>query len=221
MSPTTDDAPQLTSRPRSAKPEAALSNSSTVRLDERTADGLRSATRQTMSRSQRRKSPPQQDAAGLASSALDEEHQLVLSGSTASRHGWVRVSDGTGRVFYHSISSGNITLERPPRFGDDNPTWADGTDIVGIAFSRFSRKMKNRQGLPRIAFVSKKMKILENDEGPETDSAVCSLRTPADCRQMFGAHDDRAVNLPLLCLSGRQGLPAMHLCGQRHVAVLL
>lgn len=79
---------------------------------------------QNAARVVRRKSEPQQDAAGLASS-----DQLVLSGSMASRNGWVRVSDGTGRVFYHSIDTGNITLERPPRFGDDNPTWADGRHI--------------------------------------------------------------------------------------------
>lgn len=57
-----------------------------------------------------------------------EEHEteLWLSGSKASRHGWVRVSDATERVFYHSIESGKITLERPVDFGDDNPAWADG-----------------------------------------------------------------------------------------------
>lgn len=56
----------------------------------------------------------------------EQQPQLWLSGSKASRHGWVRVSDGTERVFYHSIDSGKITLERPTDFGDDNPVWADG-----------------------------------------------------------------------------------------------
>ncbi|CAN0134436.1 unnamed protein product [Scytosiphon promiscuus] len=57
------------------------------------------------------------------------ETELWLSGSKASRHGWVRVSDATERVFYHSIESGKITLERPVDFGDDNPAWADGTEL--------------------------------------------------------------------------------------------
>lgn len=56
--------------------------------------------------------------------------QLWLSGSKASRHGWVRVCDGTERVFYHSIDSGKITLERPADFGDDNPVWADGKQVL-------------------------------------------------------------------------------------------
>ena len=36
------------------------------------------------------------------------------------------MSDGTERVFYHDMSNGKITLERPTEFGDDNPTWVDG-----------------------------------------------------------------------------------------------
>lgn len=55
-----------------------------------------------------------------------KEHELWLSGSKASRRGWVRVSDGAERVFYHSIGTGKITLERPEHFGTDEPTWADG-----------------------------------------------------------------------------------------------
>ncbi|CAN0231922.1 unnamed protein product, partial [Ectocarpus sp. 12 AP-2014] len=61
--------------------------------------------------------------------AEDEQPELWLSGSKASRHGWVRVSDATERVFYHSIGSGKITLERPAEFGDDDPAWADGTEL--------------------------------------------------------------------------------------------
>ncbi len=61
----------------------------------------------------------------------DQQPQLWLSGSKASRHGWVRVCDGTERVFYHSMENGKITLERPAEFGDDNPTWADGKCLVG------------------------------------------------------------------------------------------
>lgn len=56
----------------------------------------------------------------------EQQPQLWLSGSKASRHGWVRVCDGTERVFYHSIDTGKITLERPADFGGDNPVWADG-----------------------------------------------------------------------------------------------
>lgn len=64
---------------------------------------------------------------GLDRAAHEEHEQDVwLSGSKASRSGWVRVSDATERVFYHHIGSGKITLERPEEFGDDNPTWADG-----------------------------------------------------------------------------------------------
>ena len=59
----------------------------------------------------------------------------------------------------------------------------------------------------RVAFVSEKMKMRERRETRNRLSAVCRLRTPADCRQMFWAHDDdRAVNLSPLCLSGRQGV---------------
>ncbi|CBN79012.1 Hypothetical leucine rich repeat and MORN motif protein [Ectocarpus siliculosus] len=61
--------------------------------------------------------------------AEDEQPELWLSGSKASRNGWVRVSDATERVFYHSIESGKITLERPAEFGDDDPAWADGTEL--------------------------------------------------------------------------------------------
>lgn len=62
-----------------------------------------------------------------ASSRPDEQQpELWLSGSKASSQGWVRVCDGTERVFYHCIDSGKITLERPADFGDDNPIWADG-----------------------------------------------------------------------------------------------
>lgn len=60
----------------------------------------------------------------------EQKPQLWLSGSKASRHGWVRVCDGTERVFYHSIRSGKITLERPADFGDDNPVWADGKKML-------------------------------------------------------------------------------------------
>lgn len=65
--------------------------------------------------------------AGSSSFEEEDQPQLWLSGSKASRHGWVRVSDATEKVFYHNITSGKITLERPVDFGDDNPTWTDGT----------------------------------------------------------------------------------------------
>lgn len=68
-------------------------------------------------------------------SSHPDEQQLWLSGSKASRHGWIRVCDATERVFYHSIDSGIITLERPADFGDDNPVWADGkcsTEDCGV-----------------------------------------------------------------------------------------
>eukprot|EP00903_Cladosiphon_okamuranus_P011608 g10918.t1 len=65
----------------------------------------------------------------MPSSGSSHPGELWLSGSKASRHGWVRVCDGTERVFYHSIDNGKITLERPADFGDDNPVWADGTEL--------------------------------------------------------------------------------------------
>ena len=55
--------------------------------------------------------------------------ELWIAGRQASRGGWVRISDGTERVFYHHNILGHspkITLERPPTFGQDDPTWADG-----------------------------------------------------------------------------------------------
>lgn len=66
---------------------------------------------------------------------VSNNNELWLAGRQASRGGWVRVSDGStdGRVFYQSVAAGEsgsgsniITLERPPNFGQDNPTWADG-----------------------------------------------------------------------------------------------
>lgn len=66
------------------------------------------------------------EAPGASYAEDDDQPQLWLSGAKASRRGWVRVSDATEKVFYHSIASGKITLERPVDFGDDNPTWADG-----------------------------------------------------------------------------------------------
>ncbi|CAM9169851.1 unnamed protein product [Ascophyllum nodosum] len=54
--------------------------------------------------------------------------ELWIAGRQASRGGWVRISDGTERVFYHHNILGHspkITLERPPTFGQDDPTWAD------------------------------------------------------------------------------------------------
>lgn len=62
------------------------------------------------------------------------DNELWLAGRQASRSGWVRVSDGStgSRVFYQSVAEESdarshiITLERPPNFGPDNPTWADG-----------------------------------------------------------------------------------------------
>lgn len=60
------------------------------------------------------------------SSSTSDTAALSLAGSRASRHGWVRVHDGTERVFYHGISTGKITLERPSDFGEGNPKWADG-----------------------------------------------------------------------------------------------
>lgn len=65
---------------------------------------------------------------------LANNNELWLAGRQASRGGWVRVSDGSpdGRVFYQSVAAASdagsnlITLERPPNFGLDNPTWADG-----------------------------------------------------------------------------------------------
>lgn len=61
---------------------------------------------------------------GLSHESIPPE--LLLAGSKASSQGWVRVCDGTGKVFYHGLSSGKITLERPEEFGEDNPVWADG-----------------------------------------------------------------------------------------------
>lgn len=71
-----------------------------------------------------------EDAAKPSLDNAVEEHELWLSGSKASRRGWVRVSDGTERVFYHSIGTGKITLERPEHFGTDEPTWADGAKVT-------------------------------------------------------------------------------------------
>lgn len=76
-----------------------------------------------------------QDAAKPSPESSLEDHELWLSGSKASRRGWVRVSDGAERVFYHSIGNGKITLERPEHFGTDEPTWADGAKDTAYAYT--------------------------------------------------------------------------------------
>lgn len=75
--------------------------------------------------------------------AEDEQPELWLSGSKASRNGWVRVSDATERVFYHSIESGQITLERPAEFGDDDPAWADGTRKLHVCLMHTPYKLEH------------------------------------------------------------------------------
>lgn len=86
---------------------------------------------------QKQKLGPEGEAGQLFDS---QEYQLRLAGSTASRHGWVRVSDGTERVFYHNINSGKITLERPEHFGEDNPTWDDGA-CCNVAMCENARRV--------------------------------------------------------------------------------
>lgn len=79
------------------------------------------------------------------SEELSQEEELWLSGSKASRHGWVRVSDGRERVFYHSIKSGKITLERPVNFGGSNPTWADGERLLSSCCAKLRLLMIDRE----------------------------------------------------------------------------
>lgn len=83
------------------------------------------------------------------SSDQQPQPQLWLSGSKASRHGWVRVCDGTERVFYHSIDTGKITLERPADFGDDNPVWADGKNKMLVQGSSSCFYAEKRETRPR------------------------------------------------------------------------